>query len=185
MSRTSTPAEFKNVYDSFYVSLSALLDGYLTDELKVRSLIKPNEWDSIMSKAVKQPEGTKVRKSILSQNQKLQDRLIIACNKYITDPAARSKVNVIIGDYEIKGDNLAEAFLQLNFQYLKALRPYKVTRQDFEPIRVKMLVLRRSYTDYLVEMRFKLMAITPEKNWSDLAKELNSCFTYLGPGVSN
>ena len=184
MTPTSTPADFNKVYDSFYVSLTNLLDGYLGSEFKVRSLILPNEWDSIMNKAVKQPDAAKVRKAILSQNQKLQDRLILASNKYITDPTARSKANVIIGDYEIKGDNLAEAFLELNFQYLKALRPYKVTRQDFEPIRAKMLALRRNYTDYLVEMRFKLKTLTPEKNWNDLAKELNNCFAYLGPGVS-
>ena len=42
-----------------------------------------------------------------------------------------AKLRVIIGEYEIKGDNLTEAFLELNFQYLKALRPYKVTREDF------------------------------------------------------
>ena len=45
-----------------------------------------------------------------------------------------------------------------------------------------MIELRKGYTNYLVEMWFKLMAIVPEKNWKDLAKELNSCFTYLVPG---
>jgi hypothetical protein len=138
-----------------------------------------------MKKAISQPDPMKVRKAILATNQKLQTRLILACDKYIGDSAGKSKTRIIIGEYEIKGDNLAEAFLQLNYQYLKAIRPYEVTRQDFDPIRAKMISLRRNYTDYLVEMRFKLMAITPEKNWNDLAKELNSCFTYLGPGVSN
>lgn len=185
MNRASTPGDFKREYDSFYVGLTELLDGFLTSELKVRSLIHPNEWDSIMNKAIKQPDPAKIRKIILAKNQKLQAGLIIACNKYITDSVGRSKTMIIIGDYEIKGDNLTDAFLELNFQYLKALRPYKVTRTDFEPIRAKMIALRRNYTDYLVEMRFKLMAITPEKNWKDLAKELNANFTYLGPGVSN
>ena len=52
-------------------------------------------------------------------------------------------------------------------------------------MRAKMIGLRRNYTDYLVEMRFKLKAITPEKNWEGSAKELNNSFTYLGPGVSD
>ena len=184
MNRTSTAGNFKRQYDSFYAGLTVLLDGYLTSELKVRSLIHPNEWDSIMNKTIKQPDPQKIRKTLLAANQKLQDRLIIACNKYIPDSAGQAKAKIILGEYEIKGDNLTEAFLELNFQYLKALRPYKVTRQDFEPMQAKMLALRRSYTDYQVEMRFKLMAITPEKNWNRLAKELNNSFAYLGPGVS-
>ena len=185
MNRASTPGDFKKVYDSFYIGLKELADGLLTSELKSRSLIHPNEWDSIMNKAIKLPDESKIRKAVIARNEQLQERLIIACNKYITDSAAKAKSRVIIGEYEIKGDNLSEAFLELNFKYLKALRPYNVTRQDFEPMRAKMIELRRSYTDYLVEMRFKLMALTPEKNWKDLAKELNNTFTYLGPGVSN
>jgi hypothetical protein len=109
--------------------------------------------------------------------------LILACDKYITDSAGKAKTRLILGEYEIKGDNLAEAFLELNYQYLKAVSAYQVTKQDFIPIQAKMLGLRRSYSNYLVEMRFKLLAITPEKNWKDLAKDLNSCFYYLGPGV--
>jgi hypothetical protein len=182
MNHASTPADFTREYDSFYVDLTELLNGYLTSELKVRSLIHPNEWDSIMNKAIKQPDEMKARKSMLQQNQKLQDELILACNKYISDPTSRAKANVIIGDYEIKGDNLMEAFLEMNFHYLKALRPYKVTRADFEPIRSKMIELRKNYSAYIVEMRFKLMALTPEKNWKDLSKELNNCFAYLGAG---
>jgi hypothetical protein len=181
----STPGDFNLEYDSFYVGLTELVNGLLTSELKVRSLIHPSEWDSIINKSIRQPDEMKVRKAILAQNEHLQDQLIIACNKYITDSAGRSKVRIILGDYEIRGDNLSEAFLELNFQYLKALRPYQVTRQDFEPMRTKMIGLRRSYTNYLVEMRFKLKALTPEKNWKGLAKELNNSFTYLGPGVSH
>jgi len=185
MNHASTPGEFKQVYDSFYIGLKELVSGFLTSELKTRSLIHPGEWDSIVSKAIKQPDESKIRKAIISRNEQLQYKLIAACNKYITDSSDKSKTRVIIGEYEIKGDNLTEAFLELNFKYLKALRPYNVSRQDFEPMRTKMIELRRNYTDELVEMRFKILAMTPEKNWKDLAKELNSTFTYLGPGVSN
>jgi hypothetical protein len=185
MNFTSKPDDFNRVYDSFYIGLSEFVNGLLTSELKARSLIHPNEWDSIINKAIRQPDENKLRKTILAQNQNLQDQLVIACNKYITDSAGKAKVRIILGEYEMKGDNLAEAFLELNFQYLKALRPYKVTRQDFEPMRTHMTGLRRNYTNYLIEMRFKLKALTPEKNWKDLAKELNHSFTYFGPGVSN
>jgi hypothetical protein len=185
MNFSSKPSDFNQVYDSFYIGLTAFVNGLLTSELKARSLIHPGEWDSIVNKAIRQPDEQKIRKAILAQNQQLQDRLIIACNKYITDSAAKRKVTIILGEYEIKGDNLAEAFLELNFQYLKTLRPYKVTREDFEPMRIKMIGLRKNYTNYLIEMRFKLKALTPEKNWKDLAKELNNSFTYLGLGVSN
>ena len=184
MDRASTPAQFTAVYDSFYIGLNKLQNDFVGSELKARSFIHPNEWDSIMKKATTQPDPVKVRKTILAANQKLQSRLILACDKYITDSAGKAKTRIILGEYEIKGDNLAEAFLELNYKYLETLRPYQVSRQDFDPIRAKMLALRRNYTNYLVEMRFKLLAITPEKNWKDLAKQLNSCFSYLGPGVS-
>ena len=184
MDHASTPAQFTQQYDSFYAGLSKLQYGYESSELKVRSFIHPDEWDNIMKKAITQPDPAKVRKAILAGNQKLQVHLILACDKYITDSAGKAKTRIILGEYEIKGDNLAEAFLELNYQYLKTLRPYNITRQDFEPIRIKMFNLRRNYTDYIVEMRFKLLAITPEKNWKDLAKELNICFYYLGPGIS-
>jgi hypothetical protein len=184
MNRTSTPGDFKQVYDSFYIGLKELVNGLLTSELKTRSLIHPNEWDSIMNKAIKQPDEAKVRKAIIGRNEQLQDKLIIACNKYITDSVANAKTRIIIGEYEIKGDNLTEAFLELNYKYLEAIRPYNVSRQDFETMRSKMIELYRNYTDYLVEMRFKILALTPENNWKDLAKELNNTFTYMGPGVS-
>ena len=183
MDHASTPAQFKQQYDSFYVGLAKLQNGYLSSELKVRTFIHPNEWDSIIKKAITQPDPAKVRKAILARNQNLQAHLILACDKYITDSAGKAKTRIILGEYEIKGDNLAEAFLELNYQYLKAVSAYQVTKQDFIPIQTKMLALRRSYSNYLVEMRFKLLSITPEKNWKDLAKELNSCFYYLGPGV--
>jgi hypothetical protein len=185
MNFASTPGDFNLEYDSFYVGLTVLVNGLLTSELQVRSFIHPNEWDSIIDKTIRQPDEAKVRKAILNQNQHLQTGLVVACKKYITDSAGRAKVRIILGEYEIKGDNLSEAFLELNFKYLKALRPYKVTRQDFEPMRTKMIELRKNYTNYLVEMRFKLRALTSEKNWKDLAKELNNSFAYLGPGVSN
>jgi hypothetical protein len=185
MNHASTPGDFKQVYDNFYIGLNDLVNGFLTSELKTRSLIHPNEWDSIMNKAIKLPDESKARKAVIGRNEQLQERLIMACNKYITDSASKTKTRVIIGEYEIKGDNLTEAFLELNFKYLKTLRPYNVSRQDFEPMRSRMMELRRNYTDALVEMRFKILALTPEKNWKDLAKELNNTFTYLGPGVSN
>jgi hypothetical protein len=83
------------------------------------------------------------------------------------------QARVLVDEYSTKGDSLANAFLDLNNRYMQAIRPYKVTRADFEPLRTKMIGLRRNYTDYLVYMRFKLIALTPEKQWEGLAKELN------------
>jgi hypothetical protein len=81
-------------------------------------------------------------------------------------------------------DSVIAAFLNLNYKYMKAVRPYKVSRSDFEPLRSNMIELRRSYTNYLVDMRFKLKAITPQKQWNVLAKELNNNFVYIGAGIS-
>jgi hypothetical protein len=67
-------------------------------------------------------------------------------------------------------------FINLNYGYLKAIRPYSVSASDFTPIRTEMVALRRSYSEYVVNMRFQLFAITPEKNRESMAKELNTIF---------
>jgi hypothetical protein len=184
MNRLSTMDDFKQEYDSFYLGLIELQNGFLDSELKIRSLIHPNEWDSIMNKVLKQPAKEKIRKNLIGENKKLHDKLLNVCNKYIPDTAGKKKARVLVDGYENKGDTLADAFLDLNYQYLNTLRPYKVTRQDFEPQRAKMIELRRNYTGYLVNMRFQLMELTPEKEWEGLAKELNNNFTYMGAGAS-
>ncbi len=47
-----------------------------------------------------------------------------------------------------------------------------------------MIALRRNYTESLVNMRFKLIALAPTDKWEGLAKELNDSFTYMGAGLS-
>jgi len=47
-----------------------------------------------------------------------------------------------------------------------------------------MIEIRRNYTNHLVDLRFELKAITPEKDWNSLAKEMNNHFVYLGAGIS-
>ena len=184
MNRASTPAEFKQEYDQFYKDLAVLQNGYIDSELKIRSFIHPNEWDSIMKKVLLQPDNAKAKKSLMEENKKLHDKLLAACNKHISDAAGKAKAKTLVDGYQAKGDSLTNAFLDLNYRYIEAARPYKVTATQFEPLRTKMIVLRRNYSDYLVNMRFQLLAITPEKQWEDLTKELNENFTYLGPGVA-
>jgi hypothetical protein len=184
VNRASTTADFATEYKIFYDSLAALQRGYVTDELKIRDLILPNEWDSITKKVLVVPDNIKARKKLFAENQKLHDNLLKACNKYITDAAGKTKAKTMVDEYEAKGDTLASSFLNLNYKYLKAIRPYHVSRKDFEPIRLEMLGLRKDYSAYLVGMRFKLLALTPEKQWTDLAKDLNSSFVDMGAGIS-
>jgi hypothetical protein len=184
MSATSTTADFTQEYNKFYDSLKVLQSEYVDVEIEIRTYIKPNEWDSIMKKVLVQPDQAKVRKSLLEENQKLASKLQRSCNKYITDPSSKKKATEYVESYKDKGDTLASAFLALNYKYLSAVRPYKVSRADFDPIRAEMIEHRRDYTNNLVDIRFKLKAITPEANWKDLAKELNSNFVYLGAGIS-
>ena len=184
MNNTSTTTDFLQEYNRFYDSLSALQNIYLDNEIKIRSFILPNEWDSIMKKVAAQPDPVKVQKNLKEENQKLANKLQAACNKYIVDPAAKKQATSYVNDCKEKGDSVITAFLDLNYKYISAIRPYKVSRSDFEPMRANMIELRRSYTNYLVDMRFKLKDITPEKQWNDLAKELNNNFVYLGAGIS-
>ncbi len=184
LSRTSTSTEFIQEYNLLYQDLSVLQNSYVDAELKIRSFIRENEWDSIMNKVLKTPDNAKARKILMEENKKLHDKLLDACNKRITDPAGKTKAKALVDEYMVKGDSLASAFLDLNYKYLKAVRPYKVNGEDFKPIRNQMIGLRKNYSSYLVGMRFELLAIVPEKEWEGLARELNDDFSYLGPGVS-
>jgi hypothetical protein len=181
---SSTTADFTEEYNKFYDSLKVLQSEYVNVEIEIRTYIRPNEWDSIMKKVLVQPDHVKVHKSLMEENQKLAGKLQSACNKYITDPALKKKSTEYVESYKVKGDTLVNAFLVLNYKYLSAVRPYKISAADFLPIRAEMIERRSDYTNNLVDMRFKLKAITPEANWKDLAKELNNNFVYLGAGIS-
>ena len=182
MNHLSTQSDFNKEYTTLYDSLESLQNSYLTSELEIRSLIHANEWDSIMNKTLKQPAREKISKDIYAKNIKLRDQLTKACNERITDSVNRKKAKSYVDTYFAKGNSLAKAFLDLNYKYISAIRPYTATRSDFEKPGKEMITLRRNYSEYLVSMRFKLMAITPEKEWPGLAKELNNEFNYLGAG---
>lgn len=184
MNRNTTKDEFKKEYDLYYADFTALQNEYINSELKIRSLILPDEWQKIMDKVLVTPEKEKVKKDLLKDNKKLHDRLLKVCEKHIPDAAGKEKAKKIVDEYESKGNELAEAFLDLNYKNQDAIRPYGAKRSDFEALRKSMMDLRRNYADYLVDMRFNLMAIAPEKEWNVLAKELKENFNYMGPGIS-
>lgn len=184
MNRTSTREQFANVYNGFYTDLISLQNSFLDSEMEIRSLIKPGEWDSIMNKVLITPEKDKAKKQLAGENKKLHDRLIRACDKSISDASGRAAAKKYVDEYTAKGDSVSAAFLDLNYKYLKTLRIYTATRGDFEQPRANMITLRRNYTESLVNMRFKLITITPADKWEGLAKELNNSFTYMGAGLS-
>ena len=143
MDTASTTADFIQEYNKFYDSLAVLQNKYIDGEMKIRSFILPNEWDSIMKKVLALPDQAKARKSLLEENQKLAARLQTACNKNITDPASKKLATGYVNGYKAKGETVATAFLDLNYKYAAAIRPYKVSRSDFEPMRSNMIDLRR------------------------------------------
>jgi hypothetical protein len=184
MDTLSKTTDFIQEYNNFYDSLTVLQNKYVGGEIKIRSYILPNEWDSIMKKILVQPDQAKARKKLMEENEKLSANLKAACNKYITDPSSKKQAAIYVDGYKAKGDSVAIAFLNLNYKYISAVRPYKISRLDFVPLRSNMIDMRRDYSNYLVDMRFKLKAITQNKRWKDLAKELNNNFVYLGAGIS-
>ena len=183
MNPSSTAASFNAEYDQFYTDLKNLQESYIDSELVIKSLIKPAEWDSIMKKVLVTPTKDKAKKSFAKQNTELHNKILKACDRAITNTADQQKAKQYVDEYTAKGDTLASAFLDLNYKNLKNIRSYSSTRSDFEQDRIKMIRLRRNYTDYLVTMRFKLVAITPKDKWNDLAKELNDSFSYMGAGL--
>jgi hypothetical protein len=184
LNRASTREQFADVYNSFYKDLTGLQNNFLDSEMVIRSLIKPGEWDSIINKVLVTPEKGKAKKQLANENKKLHDRLISACNRSISDSAGKAEAKKYVNEYTMRGDSVSASFLDLNYKYFKTLRRYAATRGDFEQPRANMISLRRNYTESLVNMRFKLIAITPMDKWEGLAKELNNSFTYMGAGLS-
>jgi hypothetical protein len=84
MNRVSTTADFLQEYDKFYDSLKGLQNVFLGSEIKIRTLILPNEWDSIMNKVLKQPDPVKARKNLHEQNLKLTSYLQRVINIFRT-----------------------------------------------------------------------------------------------------
>jgi hypothetical protein len=184
MNRNSTQEQFKEAYSSFYEGLISLQNNFLDSEMVIRSLIKPDEWDSIINKVLKTPEKGKAKKQLASENKKLHDKLISACNRSIPDSAGKVQAKKYVDEYTKRGDSVSAAFLDLNYKYLEKLRLYTAARSEFEQPRANMITLRKNYTESLVNMRFKLIAITPKDKWEGLAKDLNNSFTYMGAGLS-
>ncbi len=184
VNRASTREQFDQTYTDFYTGLITLQNNFLDSEIVIRSLIKPDEWNNIIDKVLVTPEKEKVKKQLADENKKLQDRLIRACDRSIPDSAGKAEAKKYVNEYTASGDSVAAAFLDLNYKYLTSLRVYTATRSDFEQPRANMIRLRRNYTGSLVNMRFKLIAITPKDKWGGLAKELNNSFTYMGGGLS-
>ena len=180
----STRPQFTSEYQNFYVDLGKLQGEYISMELKARSLIKPDEWEKIMSKVLQAPDKEKVRKKLLEETKKMSDKLLKDCEKHIPDQAGKNKAKAIIDDYEKKGEELDNAYLDLSYQHLNAIRPYKVSRADFEPIRDRMLKVRQNFTENAVNMRFDLLTLVPAKEWKGFAKDLNDEFNNLGAGIS-
>jgi hypothetical protein len=183
MNRASTKNDFNNEYTLLYDSLIDLQNLCTNSEFKVRSLILSNEWDSIMNKVLKQPSSDKLRKKMYAENKKLHDRLLKACNNHIPDSINRKKAKSYVDVYLTKGNTLANSFLDLNYKYISGIRQYTAARDDFEKPEKQMIELRKNYSNYLVDTRFNLMALTTEKEWTGVAKVLNDDFNYLGAGA--
>lgn len=184
LSRTSKPTEFVQEYNMFYQDVRTEMNSYIDAEMKFRSLTKENEWDSIMSRAAKQPNNVKLKKNLTEENNKYYQHLLATCNKYIQDAAGKTEALGLLDTYKRKVDSVADAFLDLNYRYLNALRPYSATTASFQSLRDNTISLRKNYSDYLVTMRFKLLPLVPGKDWETLAKELNPAFADISPGVS-
>ena len=132
LNRNTTKDEFRKEYNLFYADFRALQNEYINSEIKIRSLILPDEWQKIMDKVIVTPEKEKVMKDLLKDNKKLHDRLLSSCEKHIPDAAGREKAKKLVDEYELKGDALAEAFLDMNYKNQEAIRPYEAKRSDFE-----------------------------------------------------
>src|ERR1700740_2866154 len=103
MDMGSTRSQFSTEYQKFYGDLGKLQGEYITMDMKARSLIKPDEWEKIMSKVLQAPDKEKVRKKLLEETKKMGDKLLKDCAKHIPDQAGKNKAKTIVDAYEKKG----------------------------------------------------------------------------------
>jgi hypothetical protein len=141
-SSSSVPGDFLLEYDQFYQDARVEMNSYIDAEMKFRSITKENEWDSIMNKALKQPDNAKLKKNLTAESNKYYQHLLETPNKYIPDAAGKTTAKGLLDGFKTKLDSVADAFLNLNYKYLEALRPYHAARPVFQQLRDNMITRR-------------------------------------------
>jgi len=114
-SNSSTPGDFMLEYDQFYQDLRIQSNSYIDAEIKFRALVKEAEWDSIISKALKQPDNVKLKKNLLAENNKNYQHILEISNKYIEDAPGKAHAKGLLDGYKTKVDSVSDAFLDLNY----------------------------------------------------------------------
>lgn len=128
----------------------------IDSELKIRALIKEDEWNSIMTKVISTPDKAKVKNQIDKLSDEMKDHLIKACKSSITDSIALSSALHLADIYGIKSLNFAEKLMNLGYKNHEAIRVYDAPRVDYEALALELLNNRKQYMDNIVDLRFQL-----------------------------
>lgn len=169
--------DFQIVLDEFFTGLANLQKESLDSELKVRSLITEEEWNKIMDDVVKTPEKGKVDKQIEKITEQMKEDLIKACQTTITDSLALLDVTNLADEYKVKSLSFARDLMDLGYKDHESIRKYDTPREDFESLALEVLNHRKSYMNYILDLRFLLKDIVSPEAWPDLAKSLNKGIT--------
>lgn len=165
--------DFQIVFDQFFNGLAELQKENLDSELKVRSLITEEEWDKIMTEVVKIPEKNKAKKQIEKLGEQLKSNLIKACETTINDSVKLKYAIKLADEYQSRSLSLAEDLMNLGYKNHESIRKYNTPREDFETLALEVLNHRKSYMNYIIDLRFQLKEYISAEAWADLAKALN------------
>ncbi|MDI1355639.1 MAG: hypothetical protein PSX36_12020 [bacterium] len=169
--------DFDKLFGDYFDERKKLQSSYIDHELKIRTLIKEEEWEKIVASALDKPDNVKARKSYLKLSEKLFGDVQLACGKTILDSKKSEEARGNVLEVKAEVDRFVNEFLDLNYKDLEPLRKLTASRSDFESLWVGTNDLRKKILANLISMRFKLAAMSTEKEWKKLGKELDKLFT--------
>ncbi|HEY9113849.1 MAG TPA: hypothetical protein VIN10_04070 [Bacteroidales bacterium] len=176
----ATRAEYETLLNAYFVDLKALQQSQIDSELKIRSDIKEAEWNQIMEKVLATPDKSKAKKQMEKLTEKMHSGMIKACEKSISDPSNLSAAKTLIDNYRAKAELLGESIMDIGYKNQETIRNYNASREQYEDIRAEMLAKRLDFMQTVVDLRFELLEITPQKEWKGLATELNKTLSKAG-----
>ena len=169
--------DFEKLFNVYFEERKKLQSSYVDSELKIRAMIKEEEWQKIIGTVLEKPDNEKAQNSYLKASEKLFGDILKACEENISNATTQKEALRTVNEQKAEVNHFVDEFLNLNYRNLESLRKLNAGRSDFELVTAELNELRRKLLDHLIDMRFKLVDMTSEEEWKKLGKELDKLFS--------
>ena len=174
---SSQREDFEKLFDEYFDERKKLQSTYIDNEMKIRSLIKEDEWTKIVGQVLVEPDNKKSLNTYMKTSEKLFGGILNTCEKTMADAGALKEAQRLVKEQKAEVDHFVDEFVNLNYKKLEPLRNLNATRSDFESAATETNELRRKILSHLIDLRFKLAGLTSAQEWKKLGKALDKLFT--------